>query len=251
MTFSVFSANSEGTKTISSRDQCAISSALSGKRILMGVSLSNRRFTKGFLRRLKEWLSAYRPQSLTITLFDECEAINYQVFRGDPELIAESTSKRRSIEMIRGFMRPFIDASFTTRFCLESDFHSKYQAEIDYVYSMILIAYERDRTFHRDVNAQIAINLASRLAAAKAKTGSSASVPEGAARYVLRELAVFHVLFRDGGFEAEIYPGDQLFVKQALWEGKYTSLKALCLPKGCPDFVEVSFLCSPDINRAL
>ena len=100
-------------------------------------------------------------------------------------------------------------------------------------------AYLRRARFYRDVRQQVMKNLKRRT-----ETYGFSFIEDNLdslSEYIIRELAFFYLYFSKWPETVEVYPGDNLFVKERLFEGKYEELADLRSGR-LPTFQNVSFL---------
>lgn len=221
---------------------------IAGKRAMMGVSLSNRQFSLPFIASIAELLTGAGASSLTIVLFEVCESINYQIFRGLSREDALARAIRRAREVRQGFLKHLRAAAFPAHVVTEEALCAEVMDAFMHALALLARAYELDESFRRDVQTQIYINLAT-----KCEQRGERFVSENIdamSRYVLRELAVFDSAFRSDLFDIELYPGEILFVKKRIWMGDYVSLKELALGKKQPGFINVGSLRKQDLTQA-
>lgn len=217
------------------------SSIPSERRALLGVSLGNRTFDGEFARRLGLWVKRRQFHKLEIVLFDVCEAINYEVFRGLTPAEAGQRTAVRAHDIGRMFERASgrllgIRCSVRTESETEplilgfQECHRQLQK-----------SYERRGQFAADVDNQVKYNLRMKIESGRAEIVKRRM--RNLAAYVLRELSWFYCYFRaDDGMTTEVYPGEEMEVKARLFAGEYereTSLRAIS-PQ--PQFEDVSFL---------
>ncbi len=215
---------------------------ITGKRIMMGVSLANRRFTLPFMDALGGWIADWSAADLSVVIFDRCEATNYSVFRGLTEKQAIQRAVHRANELRRAFARRLATSLVPTTILLESELWDRNCAQIGPTYAAVSECYRNNPLFVSDVQKQVQLNVALRLE--KGPKQDKKLLANLAAEYVLRELAVFDVVFRSGLADTEVYPGDPLFVKERMWRGDYTGLSRLAINGHAPWFVNISFLSS-------
>jgi len=207
----------------------------------LGVSLSNRAFSFTFARRLAAWLHGSYSQ-LEVLLGDECEAINYQVFRGLDQNDGRQIARRRADEIGRMFQRASRSANFPIFTTAESKYVAIHKDVFDEALTTLQGAFKKYGVFSRDVHSQVRINLLPR--EKRLPPGFVSSHLDDLAMYVVRELALFYTLrtHKSGPDLIELYPGPQLFVKERLFAGKYSREIDLAPLGYSPVFVNVAFL---------
>lgn len=225
-----------------SPDRSFCTSVITGKRIMMGVSLANRRFTLSFMDALGQWIGEWSAADLSVVIFDRCEAANYSVFRGLTEKQAIQRAVYRATELRRAFTRRLSTSRVPTQILLESELWDRTAAHIGATYAAVSECYRNNPLFASDVHKQVQLNVAPRLE--KDPKHDKKLLADLAAEYVLRELAVFDVVFRSGLADTEVYPGESLFVKERMWRGEFTGLPGLAINGHAPWFVNISFLSS-------
>ena len=208
-------------------------------RAIMGVSLANRAFSKKFVVRLCKWTQAKKIAKLKVVIFDDIEAINYQVFRGVSRDKAHEISRRRGLEIQRMFLSIFCREELSHECEIESETDIRSCNQYKIILKEFSEALQKDRKFRQDVEAQVLENLKGRTEH-YGRTFVLSKVPD-LMFYIIGEMVFFEIYHLGNPGSIELYPGKNLMVKERLWAGEYNSLINY-RRIGLKHFVDVSFL---------
>lgn len=187
------------------------------------------------------WLCT-KYSRLEVLLGDECEVINYCIFRGLALDDARRLAQRRADEIGRMFQRASRAAKFPICTTAESKCVMVRDKLFDETHATLGRAYAKRGVFWHDVRRQVRMNLF--LRARRLPPGFISSHMDDLAMYVVRELALFYTLRAQELVPTlvELYPGPQLFVKERLFAGEYSREIDVAPLWYCPAFLNVAFL---------
>lgn len=211
---------------------------------VLGVSLGNRVFTEAFANRLFEWLKTQPVTKLDVLLGDSLERINYRVRRGVPEEVATRMASKRAEELRRVFSVATDTGGARVNVLLESESGYRECREFEKAKADLNRAYERRGQVYRDVNHQVQRNL---LHVTDQRLVSERL--EELAIYVLEEVALFYSYFMANPSAVEIYPGENLLVKDKFFVGQYDQEGCSGRLVNLPMFINISDLI-PNTNHS-
>ncbi len=192
--------------------------------VLMGVSLSNKIFTRQRVGAIFDWCDRQPPFDFLVWLGDDLEAINFEVFKGMAPSGALSRARSRGQDIHAMFMKAFREKP-NRHFRLERvATHQDMVTDPAYADAIAQAAgtldtlFKDNDAFREDVLRQVAANFAS---GTKSTDALDTPVLTRLADYILGELSVFLGLYKARGALVEIYPGRNLFVKERLIRGHY------------------------------
>jgi tRNA-dependent cyclodipeptide synthase len=207
-------------------DFMELASLPSNARIFMGVSISNRTFNKDFVRSFGQWIQEGKVSNALVVIFDSCEIVNIKVFHGLSQEEAEKRSAMRAQEMLQMFRNLLPAASVEIE---TQSSYARHLPDVEALAQKLREAYASGGRFYSDVQEQIRQNLS-----VKAERIGSEFIEknlDALSEYIILELAWFYSFFRQSkGTIVEVYPGEELFTKRKLIEGRYeneTGIKAL------------------------
>ncbi len=192
--------------------------------VLMGVSLSNKTFTRSRVGAIFDWCDRQPAMELLIWLGDDLEAINFEVFKGMAPAGALSRARARGAELQAMFMKAYREKP--TRQCRLAGVLSQQEIEGDPAYEgtiretsrLLERLFEGNKAFRDTVLRQVTTNFE---AGDKETDRLDDAKLIRLADYILGELAVFLGIYKARGRLTEIYPGPNLFVKEELLAGVY------------------------------
>ena len=186
-----------------------------------------------------DWLKINGADHCDVIVFDDIEAINYVIFRNMRPSKARIIAHKRGNDLNRMFNSVFANTSSDYVCSKESESEIKKSQKYSQLRRRLYQAYEKNPQFREDVELQVIDNLKQRID--RYGSGYILDNIHELGQYVLDEIAFFEAYYSRYPNYVEIYPGKILFVKKALWEGKYPSLKDLARREK-PRYVEISHL---------
>lgn len=214
--------------------------SITGKRVMLGVSLANRVFSRAFVRRVFRWLNAFHIQSLDVVLFDALERVNYRIFRGLDEEEATTIARTRGAELARMLERTREPAAFPHRVIQESASAERTSPRFASLCAELWQAWRLNGRFRADVETQVLLNLGERIE----RHGREVVIAniESLAEYVIEESAFLVAYFEQRPHTVEIYPGVSMVVKENLFRGHYCDECPTASLKSPPAFVDITWL---------
>lgn len=208
--------------------------------VLLGVSLANRVFNRRFARSLAQWLQANAVRQVHVVVFDEIEAINYQVFRGMDLGCALGAAQRRGAQFQTMFRRELDGCGASVTVELESECLIRAHAQYATAVGVLSDALNCDVRFATDVQRQVLTNLAMRVE--KHGRGAINARMVQLRYYLIRELSFVDTYLSLRPDSVEAYPAPNLNVKLSLWGGEYPTLRRFERPGFASRYVDLSFL---------
>ncbi|MGF1455168.1 MAG: tRNA-dependent cyclodipeptide synthase [Alphaproteobacteria bacterium] len=192
--------------------------------VLMGISLSNKTFTRQRMGAIFDWCDRQSPFDFLVWLGDDLEAINFEVFKGMAPSGALSRARSRGRELQAMVMKAYREtpsrrvrlARVATHRDMITD--PDYGAAIARAHGTLDSLFRDHPPFREDVLRQVAVNLGS---GNKATETRDEALLTRLADYILGELSVFMGVYKSRGTLVEVYPGPNLFVKENLIRGDY------------------------------
>ena len=220
-----------------------IFSTASGRNVIMGVSLANSTFNRAYVHKLFTLLAEAKPHGVWVFLGDEIEVINYVVFGGKQTGRARDIAHARGQNLGRMFESLSVilkeqGVSFT--WMLESEWRASGQmgAEIKTVQLELETALHNDNNFRNDIENQVRHNLSDR--ALRYGTVAIENNMNLLRNYILGELAIFIAFWRVYPKVIEVYPGENLVVKEHILMGLYPLLPSP--PPGQYEYLNSRFI---------
>jgi tRNA-dependent cyclodipeptide synthase len=203
-------------------------STVTGRNVIMGVSLANRTFNRAYVRKLFTFIAEAKPHGVYVILGDEIEIINYIVFGGKQVGRARDVARARAQNlgrMFESFSGTLRGQGVSFTWMLESELLASCQMgpEIKTVRLELEKALSIDNRFLDDVDDQVRHNLADRVVKhGQEIINNNISMLRD---YILGELAIYIAFWRTYPNVVEIYPGENLFVKEHILMGRYPLLR--------------------------
>lgn len=204
--------------------------ALSDSNVVLGVSLSNRVFDATFCEEFCKLIADSAPRSVMVFLGDEIEKINYTVFGKKSMEDATVTAVTRGLSLARMFKKACralddLDVHFDIR--LESELRSSffYGSDVKEIKASLkrLMGYSEE--FRRDIYAQVRRNMQGRENRYGARFLEKNM--DYLSEYIIGELAVFFSYYKKYKSVDEVYPGENLFVKEKIINGAYPKVRGI------------------------
>lgn len=196
----------------------------------LGISLGKGRFfTKSHIGMYLDWALEHCANFLVL-VDDWEERNNYKIFKGLDDDWAATLAIQRGQEMARAISRVWNKLAPDDR----NRIHIVRSAELfevpgcSKIAAGVLIIFQKDPKFQRDVYDQIYTNIGGKIRDWK-KTVSELDYSEGRttmARYLLEEIGVT-VFVRNMGYPVEVYPGPAMRVVRNLYQGSYPGLSEM------------------------
>lgn len=204
--------------------------ALTDSNVVLGVSLSNRVFDAAFCEEFCRMIADSAPRSVMVFLGDEIEKINYTLFGKKTMEDATVTAVTRGLNLARMFRKACralddLDVYFDIR--LESELRSSffYGSDVKEINKSLkrLMGYSEE--FRRDIYAQVRRNMQVR----EKKYGARFldKNMDYLSEYIIGELAVFFSYYKKYRRVDEVYPGENLFVKENILNGEYPKVRGI------------------------